>query len=275
MNFSSDDIVGFLVSKLNESSVSLREHWLNPETVNTRHFVLDDVLPKEVATLIADAFPKDGSGFHLLQSFRERKRTLAKLSQSDPLLNSVSIAFQHPKVIAAVAEITGIKGLEGDQTFYAGGLSMMMPGDFLNPHIDNSHDGERLRYRRINILYYLNRDWSLDSGGNFELWDPKVRRAKTLVSGFNRLVVMETDRRSWHSVSKVAATRPRLCASNYYFSSASPDGSEYFHVTSFTGRPGEAVKRLLGPIDNAARHTLLRIFRSWVPGKDRADIPRK
>lgn len=275
MNFDSDHIVSLLVSKLNESSRSLREQWLNPEMVKTRHFVLDNVLPEEIANLIENAFPRDGSGFHILDSFRERKRTLAKLSQSDPLLKSVSIAFQHPKVIQAVAKITGIEGLEGDQTFYAGGLSMMMPGDFLNPHIDNSHDGDRIRYRRINILYYLNRDWGLDSGGNFELWDTKVRRAKTLVSGFNRLVVMETNKRSWHSVSKVAASRPRLCASNYYFSQSSPDGNEYFHVTSFTGRPGEIAKRLFGPVDNATRHALLRIFRSWVPGKDRAELVKK
>ncbi len=26
---------------------------------------------------------------------------------------------------------------------YAGGLSMMFEGDFLNPHIDNSHDAGR------------------------------------------------------------------------------------------------------------------------------------
>ena len=267
----SDDIAGLLVARLEEAGHELRDQWSKPGEVATRHFVLDNVLPEGIAEQIAGAFPVDGTGFHQMDSFRERKRTLARLSQSEPILNAVSVAFQDSRVINAVAGIANIEGLEGDKTFYAGGLSMMMPGDFLNPHIDNSHDGSRSRYRRINILYYLNKDWSFECGGNFELWDPRVRKAKTLVSGFNRLVVMETNKRSWHSVSKVTADCPRLCCSNYYFSSRSPDGSDYFHVTSFTGRPGETTKRIVGPIDNTVRYAVLRLFRSWVPGNDRSD----
>lgn len=273
MSINSDEIVELLQARFREAEQELRFQWENPGDVSTRHFVLDDVLPRDIAEHIAQAFPADGAGFHQLNSFRERKRTLAKLSWSEPALNAVSVAFQDSRVIEAVARVTGIQGLEGDRTFYAGGLSMMMPGDFLNPHIDNSHDGSRSRYRRINILYYLNRGWSIESGGNFELWDVKVTKAKTLISGFNRLVVMETNKRSWHSVSRVAADSPRLCCSNYYFSKDSPDGSDYFHVTSFTGRPGETAKRIVGPIDNAVRYAVLKVFRSWVPGNERSDLP--
>lgn len=272
MKIDSEDIVDLLVTRLEGVERHLKKQWFNPDWVKTRHFVLDDVLPEDIAGKIADAFPLEGSGFHQMDSFRERKRTLAKVSKSNLLLNAISMAFQDPRVVKVVARITGIDGLEGDRTFYAGGLSMMMPGDFLNPHIDNSHDGERSRYRRVNILYYPNRGWSLESGGNFELWDARVRHAKTLVSGFNRLVVMETNKRSWHSVSKVAGARPRLCASNYYFSKSSPDGSDYFHVTSFTGRPGELIKRIIGPTDNSVRYILLRLFRFWIPGRERSDL---
>lgn len=264
-------IVLLLLQRLREASEALRQQWDSPQGTHTRHFVLDDVLPDAVADEIAAAFPRDADGFHTLDSFRERKHTLAKLSQTDPLLNAVSLAFQDPRVVSAVSAITGIKELEGDRTFYAGGLSMMLPGDFLNPHIDNSHDGARSRYRRINILYYVNRDWDVERGGNFELWDDAVKYQKTIVSGFNRLLVMETNKRSWHSVSKVVGSRSRLCVSNYYFSTTSPDTRDYFHVTSFTGRPGELVNRIVGPLDNALRFLILKAFRSWVPGADRAD----
>ena len=133
---------------------------------------------------------------------------------------------------------------------------MMFPGDFLNPHIDNSHDAARDRYRRLNLLYYASPDWSLENGGNFELWDDEVKTPKTIVSHFNRLVVMETDKNSWHSVSPVRAERPRCCVSNYYFSKLSPDTTQYFHVTSFTGRPDEGVKRAVGVVDNALRNVV-------------------
>ena len=67
---------------------------------------------------------------------------------------------------------------------------------------------------------------------------------------------METDKNSWHSVSPVRAERPRCCVSNYYFSKLSPDTTQYFHVTSFTGRPDEGVKRAVGVVDNALRNVV-------------------
>jgi hypothetical protein len=70
------------------------------------------------------------------------------------------------------------------------------------------------------------------------------------------LVVMETDRRSWHSVSPVVAARDRCCVSNYYFSRNSPEQRHYYHVTSFIGRPDQTALRVWGRIDNFARQSV-------------------
>ena len=51
---------------------------------------------------------------------------------------------------------------------YAGGISMMAPGHFLNPHIDNSHDKFRQRYRVLNLLSYVSPDWDQTRGCNLE-----------------------------------------------------------------------------------------------------------
>lgn len=268
-----EQLAKLIIEKLQSSKSELVRQWNSPTGTKTRHFVLDGLLPVEAAMAIAAAFPVDGAGFSERKSFREHKKTLAKLGQTDPVLKAISLAFQDDRVVEIVSEITGMNSLNGDRTFYAGGLSMMFPGDFLNPHIDNSHDGERNRYRRINLLYYVNEDWSEESGGNFELWDDEVKVPRTIVSGFNRLVAMETNKHSWHSVSQVVADKPRRCVSNYYFSAVSPDGDQYFHVTSFTGRPREQLKRMLGPLDNGLRNLVLKTFRSLVPGSGQADKP--
>lgn len=271
MSFNSTELARLIVERLEDMKEELRATWANPVGTKTRHFVLEQLLPEDIAKAIAAAFPVDGAGFNDRSSFREHKKTLAKLSKTDPILSAISLAFQEENVIAKIAEITRMTGLEPDRSFYAGGLSMMFPGDFLNPHIDNSHDGERKRYRRINLLYYINESWTKECGGNFELWDDGVTQPKTMVSGFNRLVAMETNKESWHSVSKVVSDRPRCCVSNYFFSEVSPDGDKYFHVTSFTGRPTELLKRLIGPIDNGLRNLILKVFREMVPGKEQAD----
>lgn len=271
MLFNKTELAKLICARLDEEKINLTAQWNNPTGTKTRHFVLENVLPEEVARTIATAFPLDGDGFNDRGSFRERKKTLAKLGKTDPILGAISLAYQEPEVIDRVTNITRMSGLEPDRSFYAGGLSMMFEGDFLNPHIDNSHDGERQKYRRINLLYYVNDKWSETCGGNFELWDDEVKTPVTLVSGFNRLVAMETNKHSWHSVSKVAVPRQRCCVSNYYFSDVSPDGDKYFHVTSFTGRPTELLKRLVGPIDNGMRNLILKTLKKFVPGKDNAD----
>ena len=160
-----------------------------------------------------------------------------------------------------VSEICSMKSIEPDPKLYAGGLSMMFPNDYLNPHIDNSHDGERSKYRRLNLLYYVSPDWSFDNGGNFELWNEARTIPKTIISHQNRLVVMETNKTSWHSVSRVNAERPRCCVSNYYFSEVSPDGDKYFHVTSFLGRPEQPFRRYLGVLDNGLRNFVSRTLK--------------
>lgn len=252
-----------LLARLNEAAADIRQQWANPTGTPTRHFVVDNVFPVELCAEIYNAFPKSGDGFFNRESFREKKRTSANLDAYDPILGDVTHAFQDPRVVDLIAELCALteERIEPDPKLYAGGLSMMFKGDFLNPHIDNSHDGNRERYRRLNILYYPAPDWSLENGGNFELWNEDQSQPKTLVAISNRLVVMETNKDSWHSVSKVTVDRPRCCVSNYYFSEISPDKSDYFHVTSFTGRPDETAKRAIGVVDNALRNLVSKTLK--------------
>lgn len=254
-------IKNIVLKKIKKEEDVITKSWTIPEGTSTRHFYIDNLLPDELANAIYAAFPKDGDNFYKRKSFRERKSTFANLAESSPILSDITKVFQLPEIIEEISHITSMKMLEADPSLYAAGLSMMFNGDFLNPHIDNSHDGNRKRYRRLNLLYYVTPNWALDDGGNFELWDNNVKNQKTIVSKFNRLVVMETNDKSWHSVSPVTANNPRCCVSNYYFSEISPNGSEYFHVTSFTGRPEEHGKRILGVVDNFLRNTVSKVLK--------------
>lgn len=255
------EIADIIVSKLDGLGADIIKQWNNPQGTHTRHFVVDNLLPPELAQEIYSAFPRNAEGFFDRASFREKKKTLTDLTQHPGVLAAVTYAMQRPEVVEKVAQLVGFEQIEPDPSLYAGGLSMMFKGDFLNPHIDNSHGADRERYRRLNLLYYVAPAWSLENGGNFELWDAAVTQQKTIVSTFNRLVVMETNKASWHSVSGVVADAVRCCVSNYYFSRQSPDKSDYFHVTSFSGRPEETGRRVLGFFDNMLRNTVSKTLR--------------
>jgi Rps23 Pro-64 3,4-dihydroxylase Tpa1-like proline 4-hydroxylase len=250
-----------LLEKIKSSASSIRTQWDNPIGTNTRHLIIDNLLDSEICMSIYDAFPKDGNGFFNRESFREKKKTSANLGSFDKKLADITYAIQDERVVNLFSKIIGFDRLEPDPKLYAGGLSMMFPGDFLNPHIDNSHDGDRQKYRRLNLLYYVSPDWKIEYGGNLELWDEERVNPKILTALTNRLVLMETNKTSWHSVSAVVAERPRCCVSNYYFSELSPDLTDYFHVTSFTGRPEERIKRMLGTADNALRNIISKVFK--------------
>jgi Rps23 Pro-64 3,4-dihydroxylase Tpa1-like proline 4-hydroxylase len=267
-----EQIVQLILDRLDREKHDIARQWNHPEGTSTRHFVIDDLLPADIAEAAYQAFPRDGNGFFSYASFREKKRTSANLSDYPAVLSDITYALQAPEMVNKVAEICEFKALEPDPALYAGGLSMMFKDDYLNPHIDNSHDLKRDRYRRLNLLYYVTPDWALENGGNFELWDETRTAPKTIVAHQNRLVVMETNKTSWHSVSRVTVDRPRCCISNYYFSKNSPDYTEYFHVTSFDGRPEEPVKHIVGLIDNAFRNMVSRTLKV---GRGKDEINRK
>lgn len=228
------------------------------------HFVVDDLLPPDLALDIYKSFPSTGS-MMLRSSIRERKYVSSQMDRCAKLMEEAVFAFQEPVVVDAVSRITGLPSIEPDARLYAGGISAMTQGHYLHPHLDNSHDMERARYRVLNLLYYCSPGWQEEAGGNFELWPQGPSKPPlTIHSRFNRLLVIATNRSSWHSVSKVSADASRLCVSNYYFSKQSPEGEDYFHVTSFRGRPEQPLVNLVLRTDAALRMLVRRVFRKGV-----------
>lgn len=229
-----------------------------------RHVAIDDLLPDAAAREIAAAFPPPAAmgGY---DSLKERKRVGVDMDAYAPVLKEITFAFQDPRVLRATEAITGIATLNADANLYSSGLSAMREGDFLNPHIDNSGNPLLNQYRRINTLYYVTPGWNPAWGGQLELWDARRANPIALEPRFNRLVLMNTNRTSYHSVRPIrgCGDLTRNCVSNYYFSPESPEGYDYFHVTSFRGRPEQPL-----------RDAWLR-FDAWARGVYRKVRPRR
>lgn len=247
-----------IVARIRELEPSLTSFWKSSSPV--RHFFVDNLLEPEWVRRLANSYPASDSML-MRSSVRERKRVGIHLDSYDAIVRDALMAFQEPNVVELVSRITGHEGAVADPTLYASGVSVMSAGDFLNPHIDNSHDGDCTRYRVLNLLDHVSPDWSLANGGNLELWDPKVRTPHVIESKFNRLVVMETHQTSWHSVNSVRVPKDWRCVSNYYFSERPVGGRPYFNVTTFTGRPEEPLRRMyLKVMDGVLLNTIGKTF---------------
>lgn len=248
-----DQLTDLIVQRLSEAKQQLKKEFFREHPIKVaRHFALDNLLPTEMAERIHAHFPKPKK-MHLLSSSGKIKLKYCHLKDASSLLRDINSAIQSPRVVAAIEDITEIKNQIPDPTRFAGGISTLLKGYYINPHLDNSHDLEKkIYYRTVNLLYYVSPNWQRENGGNYELWDESITNHILVPSFFNRLVVMETNSTSWHAVNPVLCDAPRCCVFNYFFSEHSPEGREYFfNKPSFRPRPEQKIRRTIDNIKNA------------------------
>ena len=131
----------------------------------------------------------------------------------------------------ALESIFGMEGLVLETV--GGGYHLIPPGGFLAVHADFNRSPRSGRYRRLNVLTYLNHDWQ-DEGGHLGLWDAHGP-AVTVAPEFGTTVAFETSSHSYHGHPK-PAERPRLSLAGYFFSDAEPETySGLDHSTVFKG----------------------------------------
>lgn len=258
-----DLLSNYIYNRLIEEKESIKKQY-NDSVHKIGHFWIDDVLPNEIAIKIAELFPSKEE-MVLKKSLKENKYIAVQMNQYDSLLEEVTYAFQESRIVQLIAEICSINEPIPDELLYAGGLSMMGEKQFLQPHLDNSHDGKRDLWRVLNLLYYVTPDWEEDFGGNLEVWpDGLTNQPLTIWSKFNRLAVMATHNDSLHSVSPVVVNNERKCVSNYYFSKQPLKATDSFHVTSFRGRPDQKVLDKVLQVDNALRMGVRKVFKKGI-----------
>lgn len=253
---------------LEHASAAFSDKSVNVFTLNRdrdcsfRYLVVDNFLPKKIHNdLLSEVNLLEGRGWNKRSSFRERKWNYDTNLLSPGAVEDTLELLSHPVIVSLTEDLFGIKELIPDQSLYAGGISLMKAGDFLYPHVDNSHDSAKLLYRRINALYYPCASPEAHSGGDLTLWDNSVSNHMTIETKANRLVLMETNRFSWHSVSEVKVdTFDRYCISTYYFSKFSPGDHEYSHITEFMSPPDRKIARIANLLDNAARTLGFKIW---------------
>ena len=256
------ELATLIFDRLVSEKESLRSAYQNSGSIG--NFFLDDVLPNDIALQIYGVFPNPEQ-MVLKKSLREDKYVAAQMNLYNPLLEEIIYAFQDERIVKVIGEICTIENPIPDENLYAGGISLMGNKQFLNPHLDNSHDKDRNLWRVLNLLYYVTPNWEEKNGGNLELWPNGLKEKQvTIHSKFNRLVVMATHNSSLHSVSPVVFDGYRRCVSNYYFSNTPLQESDSFHVTSFRGRPENKFSDLVLQLDTFLRMSLRKIFKKGI-----------
>src|SRR4051812_24516233 len=101
-----EEIGHLIAARLRANLHDLRRQFAQPQIGRTRYAVIDELLPRDLAQRIHEAFPPLHN-MRLLSSFRERKYTSKSLERMQPLMHNAIFAFQTPDVIDAVSHVTG------------------------------------------------------------------------------------------------------------------------------------------------------------------------
>ena len=239
---SSETLATTLIQRLSPLRDSLASEW-RKHTV--AHIAVDDLLPTASAHWLCEAYPEEAKLQRVRSLSKSVHTTRALKHLSEPLEELLS-AFQAPTLARLLGEIIGAKDLEPDYSLDASGLVSLSRGGFENPHLEASHNARGDKYCVLKAIYYLSPDWRLADGGQLELWEDGLDRLPTVtLAKFNRLTLVAMHERSWHSINRVNARRPRRALVHTYYASEPLAKREYKHGLSFRGRPDQSVRDLV------------------------------
>lgn len=120
---------------------------------------------------------------------------------------------------------TGINDLEDDPELWGGGLHVMMPGGWLQTHLDyDRHIRQPSKRRAMNLIAFLNPEWRESWGGALTFCEPSGEVAKRIYPRPGTLVAFETNDLSYHGVEPVSwgCPVPRVTAAVYFLAAAGP-----------------------------------------------------
>jgi len=180
-----------------------------------QHIVLEDFLPKYHANKVLSVFPDPSSNIWVNFGKRDAAHQAKKLgigpgsrlNDASPYILNLLSAFNSYPFLNFLEKLTGIIGLLPDPYFKGGGIHQILTGGRLAIHTDFNELKHLKLYRRINVLFYLNKNWRPEYNGNLELWGEGLERCeKSIVPAFNKLVVFNTTKKTFHGHPKPLKT---------------------------------------------------------------------
>jgi hypothetical protein len=234
------------------------------------HVVIDDFLPAKVAEAMLAEFPEPEE-IEWEHSYADRLEV--KLACADQTKFGLTIRYvlhelNSSAFVTFLERLTGVDGLIPDPHLSGGGLHQILPGGYLKIHADFNWYARMRVDRRLNLLLYLNREWSEDFGGHLELWNEQMTTcAKRILPIFNRCVIFSTTDHSYHGHPDPLTCPPgraRKSLALYYYSNGRPEHEHSpSHSTLFRERPMEAPEEEILRI--LRRRRLIRSVSRWVP----------
>lgn len=233
-----------------------------------RHVALEEFLPADFAEFIHEAFPTERLADDVIHDngYAGLRKRGVNPESCDNKVKHLFYFFNSPPFLQFLEALTGIDGLIGDPYFHGGGFHEIFDGGKLGIHADfRIHDTLNLQ-RRINVLIYLNKDWSTEFGGELELWDASGnQKINSFAPLYNRCVIFNTDADSYHGHPdplRLPPDRSRRSLALYYYTASHAIHKEIPNLTTrYVARPSDdsSIRKQVWKLQ------LQNLAREWLP----------
>lgn len=174
------------------------------------HIAINNFMTPAAAEALLAEFPSFESGNYMNEYGVPGKKSI------QPNLRTISNTYAKlwkyigsEEFLSYVSKVTGIPDLMMDPSMFGGGTHENLKGQKLNTHIDFNYSRDKRWHRRVNVLYYLNKDWDCKWGGCviFEkdplCFEDHCNPKKEYKVEFNRAVIFATSEKSWHGFKEI------------------------------------------------------------------------
>ena len=163
--------------------------------------VIDNFLNDDYAEQLYQSFPTHDENWYVYENPIEVKYAFDDINKLATPLKNFFYHLSSPSTISLFSFISGIQDLEYDEYLHGAGLHSHPRHGRLQIHLDYEKHPFSGKERRLNIIFFLTKEWKEDWKGHNELWDSKLKSSvrKTTVR-FNRAIIFKTNDISFHGV---------------------------------------------------------------------------
>jgi hypothetical protein len=210
-------------------TTNLREQFLSGSPFE--NVVIDNFLEESYAEKLYELFPTNYENWYYYENPIEVKYAFDNIDNLTYELKNYFYYLSCEKIKQKISEITNICNLDYDEYLHGAGLHSHPRYGRLNIHLDYEKHPYSGKERRINIIYFLTKDWNNELwNGSNELWDNNATKCikKTDIK-FNRAIIFKTNDISWHGLPEKI-----MCPENVFRKSLA-----YYYVSPLNTQKNE------------------------------------
>tara|TARA_B110000037_G_scaffold15917_2_gene16577 strand:+ start:14 stop:1150 length:1137 start_codon:yes stop_codon:yes gene_type:complete len=208
---------------------NLKEQFQNKNPYN--HIVLDNTIndeflkkmENEIRNLhISEIISENVYGIDNVQENKFSCRDFTKFNYA----NQAKDYFESDKFLKWLSIITGIDNLLKDEYNHGNGIHIIKENGKLNIHADFNRHSESKKYRRLNLLLYLNSNYDEKFNGKLELWNKEMTKCeKSIEPIFNRIIIFQIDDDANHGHPELwkSSSSDRISLALYYYTDDRPE----------------------------------------------------